>query len=799
MTLNDTLIANIPVLPLRGIVIFPKMMLHLDVGRKKSINAIKHAMNNDQLIFAAAQFDASDSNPEVNDLYQVGVISRVVQVVKQPDHTIRVVLEGLYRASVQFVVENRTHLCADVMPVADDNNIDEITELALSRSLKSVFEKYVELSTKLPSDIMFKVGLCNSCGDLSDFLAGNILLDYRNKQTILEMLSVKKRTETLIRMMNNELSVLELEKEINEKTRASLDQAQREIFLREEIRAIQEELGDSDDPNLEAENLRESIKNKQMGEEIEKTLLKECDKLERMPYGSQEASVIRTYIDTCLELPWNKYTDECIDLKKVREGLDKNHFGLDKVKDRIIESLAVRKLNPDSKGNIICLVGPPGVGKTSIALSVADDINRKAVRISLGGVKDEAEIRGHRRTYVGSMPGRIMAGMKKAGSMNPLMVLDEIDKLSNDYKGDPTSALLEVLDGEQNFAFVDHYLDIPFDLSDVMFITTANDLSSISAPLRDRMDIIELSSYTREEKFNIAKKHLIKKQLINNGLDSKNFRISDVAIYMLIDNYTREAGVRSLERIISKLMRKAAVHFINYGTSVSITKNNISDFLGPAKYSGDFYSQKDQVGVANGLAWTSVGGEILPVEVAVMDGTGKVELTGSLGDVMQESAKTAITCIRTRASRYGIDNDFYKNMDIHIHAPEGAVPKDGPSAGITMATAVCSALSGIKVRHDVAMTGEITLRGNVLPIGGLKEKAIAAYKSGIRKVIIPVRNVPDLSEIDPLVRDSIEFLPVESIDEVIDIMLVKTNQERKVRKQLYNKVLSISSSAADLN
>lgn len=779
---NDTLIRNVPVLPLRGIVVFPKMMLHLDVGRKKSISAINYAMNNDQLIFASAQFDASESNPEVNDLYQIGVIARVVQVIKQPDGTLRVILEGLYRASIQFVVDNRSYLSADVLPIPEIKRADKVTSQALTRALKSVFEKYVELNPKLPSDIMFKVGLCNNCGDLSDYLAGNILLDYRNKQSILEITSDKKRSETLIHMMNNELAVLELEREISDRTRSNLDQTQREIFLREEIRAIQEELGDSDDPELEADNLRDAIIGKKMGEEIEKTLLKECSKLEKMPYGSQEASVIRTYIDACLELPWHTYTEENIDLKKVRTALDKKHYGLDKVKDRIIESLAVRKLNPNSKGNIICLVGPPGVGKTSIALSIAEDIGRKSVRISLGGVKDEAEIRGHRRTYIGSMPGRIMAGMKKAGSMNPLMVLDEIDKLSNDYKGDPTSALLEVLDGEQNNAFVDHYLDIPFDLSDVMFITTANDLHSISEPLRDRMDVIELSSYTREEKFNIAKKHLVKKQLKNNGLDNKSFKLTDSAIYALIDKYTREAGVRSLERIISKLMRKATVSVVNDDVSVRITAADLPKYLGPAKYIGDYYSDKDQVGITNGLAWTSVGGEILPIEVAVMDGTGKLELTGSLGDVMQESAKAAVTCIRTRAKQYGIDEDFYKTKDIHIHAPEGAIPKDGPSAGITMATAICSALTKKSVRHDIAMTGEITLRGRVLPIGGLKEKAIAAYKAGIRTVIIPDRNVPDISEIDPIVRNSINFIPVDTIDKVLDIALIEPKTTAKKAK-----------------
>ena len=782
---NDMLICDIPVLPLRGIVVFPKMMLHLDVGRKKSINAINNAMSDDQRIFVSAQFDASDSNPTVNDLYQMGIVARVVQVVKQPDNSVRVLLEGLFRAEIKYVIDNKQdYLSADVMKVYTEECEDDSVELALVRSLKKVFESYMELNTKLPSDIIFKVGLCNNAGDLSDYIAGHIPLDYRNKQTILEITDVQERAENLISMLNNDLEVIKIEKEIADKTKANLEQGHREMFLREELRAIQEELGDKEDPDMEAENLKKAIKEKKMSKEAEELLIKECFKLDRLPFGSQEAALIRTYIDTCLELPWNEYTKENIDLIKVRNALDKKHFGLEKVKDRIVESLAVRKLNPNSKGNIICLVGPPGVGKTSIALSVAEDINRKSVRISLGGVRDEAEIRGHRKTYIGSMPGRIISGMIKAGSMNPLMVLDEIDKLSNDYKGDPSSALLEVLDVEQNATFVDHYLDMPFDLSDVMFITTANDLGAIPGPLRDRMDVIELSSYTREEKFNIAKKHLVKKQLANNGLDSKRFKLTDNAIYALIDKYTREAGVRSLERIIAKLMRKGAVSVINDDVNVRISASDLEGYLGPAKFTGDYFSDKSQVGVANGLAWTSVGGEILPIEVAVMDGTGKIELTGSLGDVMQESAKTAITCIRSRCKEYNIDPDFYKTKDIHIHAPEGAVPKDGPSAGITMATAIFSALTGKKVTADIAMTGEITLRGRVLPIGGLKEKSIAAYKNGIRTVVIPIKNASDISEIDSLVRSKVTFIPVESIDEVLDIMIVNESNESQKETNL---------------
>lgn len=797
MTLNEPMIMNIPVVPLRGIVIFPKMLMHLDVGRKKSINAINHAMNGDRLIFCSAQFDAAQSQPEVNDLYQMGVVARVIQVVKQPDNGIRVVIEGLYRASLRFVVENQNYLCADIEKIKEQKCSNENTEAALVRAMKSVFENYVELNAKLPSDIMFKVGLSTSASELSDYLAGNLIIDYRNKQEILELTSVKKRSESLIDMLNNELVILELERKISERTKASLDRTQKEIYLREEIRAIQEELGEDESPDQEADKLRENIYNLNLPKEVEDVLLKECSKLERMPYGSQEAAVIRTYLDTCLELPWNTYTKEKIELEKVRAALDKKHYGLEKVKDRIIESLAVRKLNPKSKGNIICLAGPPGVGKTSIALSIAEDINRKSVRISLGGVKDEAEIRGHRRTYIGSMPGRIITGMKKAGSMNPLMVLDEIDKLSNDYKGDPTSALLEVLDGEQNSTFADHYLDIPFDLSDVMFITTANDLSAIPEPLRDRMDVIELSSYTREEKFNIAKRHLVKKQLLNNGLTSKQFKITDSAIYMLIDRYTREAGVRTLERTIAKLMRKAAVSVVNDDAVIKITPADLESYLGVPKYSEDFFSTENQIGVANGLAWTSVGGEILPIEVAVMPGTGKIELTGSLGDVMQESAKAAITCIRSNSDKYGIEEDFYKTKDIHIHAPEGAVPKDGPSAGITMATAICSALTGKAVRCDLAMTGEITLRGRVLPIGGLREKAIAAYKSGIKTVIIPSKNIPDTTEIDSVIRANVEFVPVTTIDEVLSLAL--TESVKAGEKTLKSAKRTAHSSAARLS
>lgn len=765
----DNMIIDIPVLPLRGIVVFPKMMLHFDVVRKKSIAAINKAMLCDQLVFAVAQEDASKSTVVSADLYQVGTVSKVLQTVKQPDGSLRVVLEGLYRAEVKYISEGKSGFYADIIRVSEDGSDGSLNERALVRSLKASFESYVKLNPKLPADMMFKIGLSENSGELSDYIAGNISLDYRRKQGILECFDAAIRTEAMIELINDEVVILEIERGISERTRSNIDRNQRDMYLREELRAIHEELGDYDDPESESDDLKEKITALGLKPEVEEILLKECSKMERMPFGSQEAALIKTYLDTCLELPWNTYTQEVIDLSKVRKTLDKNHYGLTKVKDRIVEALAVRKLNPESKGNIICLVGPPGVGKTSIAVSVGEAIGRSTARISLGGVKDEAEIRGHRRTYLASMPGRIIAGIKRAKSSNPLLVLDEIDKLSNDYKGDPTSALLEVLDSEQNFEFHDHYLDIPYDLSKVMFITTANDLQLIPEPLRDRMDIIEISSYTREEKFQIAKKHIIKKQLAENGLSAKTFKITDSAVYTVIDSYVKEAGVRSLERTIAAIMRKAAVRLLDGEEKIRIDKSDLESLLGPKKYQLEPVEKCDLVGVVNGLAWTSVGGELLPVEVAVNEGSGKIELTGSLGDVMKESAKTAVTCIRSLSDSFGINPDFYKTKDIHIHAPEGAVPKDGPSAGITMATALFSALSGKAVKQRVAMTGEITLRGRVLPIGGLKEKSMAAYKSGVKTVIIPYKNLPDIAELDPVVKESVEFVPVKSIDEVLKL------------------------------
>ena len=763
---NNTL--SLPVLPLRGMVVFPKAVIHFDVGRKQSIAAINKAMREDQLIFLAAQKDPVVNDPKLIDLYSIGVVAKIVQVLKQPDDVTRVVLEGKYRAKAVSPVFDPKHMLAEVAPVAEQKMPLTAADIALIRSVKNQFEKYLEVTPKMPPDIIFKVALCKYPGELADYIASTMYLDYQTKQSILEIFDPFERLNTVLDVLVDETYISKLEREIEIKAKSRIDESQQLYFLREQKRAIEEQLGEDDDPSADAEDYADQIEKLELEEKTTETLMKECRKLMKMPFGSQEASVIRTYLDTVLELPWHTATEDKIVLSKIRRELDKSHFGLEKIKDRIIEQLAVRKLSDKQKGQVLCFVGPPGVGKTSIAQSIAKAIGRNSQRIALGGVKDEAEIRGHRRTYLGSMPGRIMAAVQNAGSNNPLLILDEIDKLASDYKGDPTSALLEVLDIEQNNKFVDHYIDVPFDLSNVMFITTANDLGMIPAPLRDRMEIIELNSYTREEKFHIAKKHLIPKQLDLCGFSSKEIKFTQKAIYALIDYYTRESGVRTLEREIASLLRKCAVKKLDgEAETFKIDEKMVEELLGKKKYLPDQLSKKDEVGVVNGLAWTSVGGELLPIEVAVMDGTGKIVLTGSLGDVMQESAKAAITCIRSHAKLLGIDSDFYKTKDIHMHAPEGAVPKDGPSAGITMATAIYSALADKPVRHDVAMTGEITLRGKVLAIGGLKEKSMAAYKYGIDTVFIPKQNERDISEFDTAVREKVHFIPVENFTDVI--------------------------------
>lgn len=768
MEINNTSTLTLPVLPLRGMVVFPKSVIHFDVGRKQSISAINRAMKEDQLIFLAAQKDPVVNDPKLIDLYGIGVVAKIVQVLKQPDDVTRVVLEGKYRAKAVSPVFDNKLMLAELVPLSEEKMPLTASDAAMIRSVKNQFEKYLDVTAKMPPDIIFKVALCKYPGELADYITSTMYLDYQTKQSILEILNPSQRLDTVLDVLIDETYISKLEREIELKAKSRIDENQQIYFLREQKRAIEEQLGEEDDPSADAEDYAEQIEKLHLEQKTEEVLLKECRKLMKMPYGSQEASVIRTYLDTVIDLPWHKSTEDKIVLSKIRKELDKTHYGLEKIKDRIIEQLAVRKLSDKQKGQVICFVGPPGVGKTSIAQSIAKAIGRNSQRIALGGVKDEAEIRGHRRTYIGSIPGRIMTAVQNAGSNNPLLILDEIDKLASDYKGDPTSALLEVLDIEQNNKFVDHYIDVPFDLSNVMFITTANDMSMIPAPLRDRMEIIEINSYTREEKFHIAKKHLIPKQLEMCGFSSKELKFTQKAIYFLIDFYTRESGVRNLEREIASLMRKCAVKKLDGEADVfKIDDKTVEELLGKKKYLPDSLSKKDEIGVVNGLAWTSVGGELLPIEVAVMDGTGKIVLTGSLGDVMQESAKAAITCIRSHAKALGVDADFYKTKDIHIHATEGAVPKDGPSAGITMATAIYSALSSKPVRHDVAMTGEITLRGKVLPIGGLKEKSMAAYKNGIDTVFIPKQNERDISEFDDAVKEKVKFIAVEDFTDVI--------------------------------
>ena len=763
----------LPVLALRGLVVFPGMMLQFDVGRKKSILALSKAMDENQMIFLVAQKDLGDNEPKLQGLYRIGVVAKIKQVVRHPEDGVRVFVEGLYRAELASLQESDPFLVGEILPVRTRAYRRTQRSEALIRFTQTLFEQYLQNYSRVPPDIVVGVVQKKDCGELADFIAANIMFDYEQKQRVLEELSPVKRLNKLVEILQREVQVLEIESQISEKAKEQIDQNQREYFLREQMKAISYELGEDDNPQEEADEFRDRIAKLQLPELQEKKLLKECDRLAKLPYGSHEAGVIVGYLETCLDLPWNTVSKEHIDLEKARKILDRDHYGLKKVKERILEVLAVKKLSPDIKGQIICLVGPPGVGKTSIARTIAEAIGRKYVRVSLGGVRDESDIVGHRKTYVGAMAGRIISAVKQAGTKNPLLLLDEIDKLSHDFRGDPASALLEVLDSEQNATFYDHYIDMPFDLSDVMFITTANDYSTIPEPLADRMDVITLGSYTHEEKFQIATKHLIPKQMKKHGIPNKQVRIQSAAVHALIDGYTREAGVRNLERQVAALCRKCAVKLVEDGEAkITIAPKDLEGLLGPAKFKNDDLHKTDEVGLVNGLAWTSVGGELLPIEVAVMEGTGKIELTGSLGDVMKESARTAISCIRTRASLLGIDHDFHAKYDIHIHAPEGAIPKDGPSAGTAMATAITSALCNIPIRHDVAMTGEITLLGRVLPIGGLKEKTMAAYRAGIKTVIIPSDNVPDLAEVDDVVKNSVHFLPVQKVDQVLEAALV---------------------------
>ena len=772
-------VVHLPAIALRGLVVFPNNVVHFEVGRAKSIAAIEAAMRANSSVFLVAQQEMDVEEPTIRDLYAYGVIAEIKQVLRVSDELVKVLVEGKTRARLLELDAGEKYLQAAVRPVAVRGiAADKRTQVeALVRSLKDCFEEYLSYSPQISKDVVYNIVSSDSPLFLSEYMPANLLFKYEDKQTILNESTLLGRLEKLLTLLRQECQILDIERDLDDKVNAQMDKGQREYYLREQMHIISEELGDSEDTRAEADTYREKIKALQLDEESTEKLLKECDRLARMQGSSAETGVIRSYLDACLALPWHTTTEDDLDQAHARKVLDKEHYGLQKVKERILELLAVRKLNQDVKGQIICLVGPPGVGKTSIAHSIAECMGRKFARMSLGGVHDEAEIRGHRRTYIGAMPGRIISAITTAKSTNPVILLDEIDKLAGDYKGDPSSALLEVLDPEQNRTFKDNYLDIPFDLSEVLFITTANDASTIPGPLYDRMDVIELPSYTRTEKFNIAKRHLLPKQLKNNGLEGR-VTLTSSALYAIIDGYTREAGVRNLERTITSVLRKCAQKIAaGEEEKVSVSAAAVKALLGPEKVKPTFISRKDAVGIANGLAWTSVGGEMLPVEVAVIpNGSGKIEITGSLGDVMKESAQLAVTYARVHAEEYGIPADKFKNTDLHIHAPEGAVPKDGPSAGVTLTTALISALSGIPVRHNLAMTGEITLHGNVLPIGGLKEKSMAAFREGISTVLIPKDNASDLYEVDAEVKEKVCFIPVGNLSEVLKHALVRSGR-----------------------
>ena len=781
---------HLPTIALRGLVVFPNNLVHFEVGREKSIAAVEWAMANNSNVFLVAQKSMDTTEPQQADLFSYGVVAEVKQVLRVSGDLVKVLVEGKYRAKLSALDASGDFLLSEVRPapVRAGKADDAVETEALLRALKAGFDEYLGMNPRLGKDVVFAIVSSDDPAFLSEYMPANLLFRYEDKQAVMDEGTLNGRLKKLIEMLRRECQVMKIEKEIAEKVNESMDKNQRDYYLHEQLHIISDELGEGDDTHAEADEYRRRITGLHLAEDSEKKLLKEVDRLAKMQGSNQEATVIRTYLDTCLDLPWNTFTVDDLDISRAQQILDRDHYGLKKVKDRILETLAVRKLAPDVKAQIICLVGPPGVGKTSIERSIAESLGRKYVRISLGGVRDEAEIRGHRRTYIGAMPGKIITAMISAKSANPLMLLDEIDKLAGDFRGDPAAALLEALDPEQNSTFNDHFIDIPFDLSHVLFITTANDLGSIPGPLRDRMDVIELPSYTRVEKYNIARKHLLPKQLKACGLTGK-VTLSQSALYGIIDGYTREAGVRNLERTITSVLRKCA-RKIAAGEveSVSVTGTMLEQLLGPRFVKPDFLNRTNAVGIANGLAWTSVGGETLPIEVQVMDnGSGKITVTGSLGDVMKESAQLAVTWVRVHAAEYGIDPEKLKKCDLHIHAPEGAVPKDGPSAGVTLTTALVSCLSGIPVRGDVAMTGEITLHGNVLPIGGLREKSMAAYREGMKTVLIPKDNEPDLYEVDDEVKKNLTFLPMQSLTQVLNAALLKPNAAKSAAGRTHTK------------
>lgn len=767
----------LPLLPLRGILVFPYMVIHLDVGREKSVVAIEEAMIQDRIIFLATQKEAQTDDPGQDDIFTIGTVAEVKQLLKLPGGTIRVLVEGLARAKVRRFITNEPYFQVEVEQYHEDTSKNSEIE-ALMRSLVFQFEQYVKLSKRIPPEAVVSVVNLDEPGRLADIVASHLTLRIDDKQSILEAVNISRRLEKLCAIVAKELEIVELERKINIRVRKQMEKTQKEYYLREQMKAIQRELGEKDERMAETEELREKIAKAKLPKEVEEKALKEVERLEKMPPMAAEAAVVRNYLDWLLSLPWNKTTKDRLDINAAEVILDEDHYGLKTVKERILEYLAIRKLAKKMKGPIICFVGPPGVGKTSLGRSIARALERKFVRMSLGGVRDEAEIRGHRRTYVGAMPGRIIQGMRQAGSRNPVFLLDEIDKMSMDFRGDPSAALLEVLDMEQNNTFSDHYIEAPFDLSNVMFITTANVQHNIPRPLFDRMEVIYLSGYTEEEKVQIAMRYLLPKQIKEHGLEQAMLKVSENTIRKIIREYTRESGVRNLERQIAAICRKTARQVVADKTKkktkrVQVTTQNLSQFLGTPRFRYGVAERDDQVGVATGLAWTEVGGDTLAIEITIYKGTGRLTLTGKLGDVMKESAQAGYSYIRSRAGELGISEEFYDKQDIHIHVPEGAIPKDGPSAGITIATALASAITGRKVRHDVAMTGEITLRGRVLPVGGIKEKVLAAHRAGIKTLLLPQDNKKDLDEIPKKVKDKINFILVDHMDEVLETALLE--------------------------
>lgn len=766
---------KLPLIPLRGLSIFPHMILHFDIGRDKSVLALEEAMKSDSMVFLSTQNEADTDTPGKDDFHKIGTVSKVKQMLKLPGDNIRVLVEGINRGQIIEVTSEEPYFEAEIDELIYDEDVIKDRKIeTLMRMVLSSFEDYINTGNKVASEILDTVSGIKEPGRLADKVASYVYMNTESKQKLLEAFNPYERLETLEIILKEEIEILKLEEKISARVKEQVNQLQKEHYLREQMKAIQKELGEDESISEEVDDLKDKIEKGNIPEEVKEKALKEIKRLSRLPSTSPETGIIRNYLEWIIDLPWNDETRDTLNLEKSRNILDKDHYGLEDVKERILEYLAVRKLSNSLKGPILCLVGPPGVGKTSIAKSIANALDKKFVRMSLGGVRDESEIRGHRRTYVGAMPGRIISSIKKVKSKNPVFLLDEIDKMSGDFRGDPASALLEVLDPEQNNTFTDHFLEFPFDLSKVMFITTANSLSTIPRPLLDRMEIINVSGYTEEEKLQIAKRYLLEKQKKENGLDEDSFVLSDNTLKDIISKYTREAGVRSLERELAKLCRKVAKRIVEKDVSaVRVNSTNLSSYLGAPKFSYDLIEDENQIGIVRGLAWTSVGGVTLSVEVNSMPGTGKIQLTGKLGDVMKESAMAGISYARSRVKELGIDKDFYKNVDIHIHVPEGATPKDGPSAGVSMATAVISALTDTPVSRTLAMTGEITLRGRVLPVGGIKEKVLAAQRAGIKKILLPFENEKDMEDIPAKTKKEIEFVFVKNMDEVLENALIK--------------------------